>query len=259
MKSFYLTAVIDAVFTSIASFIMLLILFSYFIPHPYNVILSGVIALLLSLFAFKHQVKKGKKRGDNIILNKKYIDTMTQFCLTPTTELLDLMEKLIKKENLSVERKRGGLFIKDKKVFIFIKFTFDGINKTDVVKYFNRITQKEKAVILSNEFSVSVREFADRFNGKVILIDGRLIFERLTHHQMLPENKYTILNKQVAKPKILTNLNNKKRAKSFFTFGLIFLGMSYFAPIKIYYLIVGGLMLIFSLVLRLYGKTEYTA
>lgn len=258
MKSFYIPAVIDAIFTSIASFIILLILFSYFVPHPFNVILSGVIALLLSLFAYKYQIKKGKKRGDDIILNKKYLDTMAQFCLTPTTELLDLVENLAKKENLVVERKKGGIFLKEKNIFVFIKFTFDGINKTDVVKYFNRVTQKEKVVILSNEFSDSVREFAERFNGKIILIDGRLLYKRLAYHQMLPENRYTILNKQVAKPKILANLNNKKRAKSFFTFGLIFLGMSYFAPIKLFYLIVGGLMIITSLVLRLYGKTEYT-
>lgn len=256
MKSFYFTAVADSFFTSVASFFVLLVVSSSFIPYPITLIFSGSFAIIFGLFAFKNQVKKGKQKGLDLLSNKKFTDAMTQLNLMPVSEGLEITEKLLKKENFSVERKRGGIAIKEKGVIVFFKFGFDQLTKTDVVKYFNRITNKEKAVILSQDFSKDVCDFAKRFNGKIILISGKEFFEALIKHDLLPPNKYELLNKNGEKPNLFKNLTDKKRAKSFLSFGLIFLGFSYFAPIKTYYVVVGAIMLCFSLYLRLFGKSN---
>ena len=256
MKSFYFTAIADSIFTSIAGFFILLIISANFIPYPIPIVFSGCFSIILGLFAFKNQIKKGKQRGLDVINDKQYNDAMTQLNLMPVSEGLEIIENLLKKENFLPERKRGGIAIKEKSVVVFFKFGFDSPTKTDVVKYFNRITNKEKAVVLSQDFSKEVLDFADRFNGRIILIDGKTLFEKLKAHSLIPQNKYEILDKEKPKPNFIKALTDKKRAKSFFSFGLIFLGFSYFVPIKTYYVIVGALMLCYSLYLRLFGKSN---
>ena len=48
----------------------------------------------------------------------------------------------------------------------------------------------------------------------------------------------------------------RKNAKKFIAFGLIFIFLSFFVPIKLYYLIVGGLMLVYATTLLFFGKKE---
>ena len=259
MKSFIVTAIADSFFTCVASFFILLIFSAYFIPYPITLVFSGSFSLIFGLFAFKNQIKKGKQRGINLLHDKEFNDAMTQLNLMPVSEGLEIVENLLKKENFSTERKRGGVAIKEKGVVVFFKFGFDPLSKTDVVKYFNRITNKEKALLLAQDFSSDVSDFADRFNGRIILVNGKTFFEKLQKHQLVPQNKYELLNKKDARPNLFKALNDKKRAKSFLSFGLIFLGFSYFAPIKTYYVIVGAIMLCYALYLRLFGKINKPA
>ena len=49
---------------------------------------------------------------------------------------------------------------------------------------------------------------------------------------------------------------NKKNAKKFIAFGLFFVLSSFFVPIKLYYLIMGGIMILFALTLWFFSKSE---
>ena len=145
------------------------------------------------------------------------------------------------------------MFILEKNTTAFFLFRFDGVSKTDVVKCFNKIGKNQKAEIYSENFSDEVTAFATRFGGKIILTDGRQAFTLLEKHDLLPTEK---LDRDEEEKKRLdfTRLLDKKRAKSYLAFGLIFTLLSYFAPIKGYYLVFGVAFLILALFLRLFGK-----
>ena len=71
-----------------------------------------------------------------------------------------------------------------------------------------------------------------------------------------PPEKYLLLDENT-KPRFnLSAFLRKKNAKNFLVFGIVFSVMSFFVPLKIYYLLWGSVFLVLSLVTRLYGREE---
>ena len=147
------------------------------------------------------------------------------------------------------------MFITEKNTTAFFFFRFDGVSKTDIVKCFNKIGKNQKAEIYSENFTDEIKAFAARFGGKIILTDGREAFNLLEKHDLLPKSKIDLDEENGTKRFDFSRLLDKKRAKSYLAFGLLFTLLSYFAPIKGYYLIFGVAFLILALILRLFGKS----
>ena len=125
--------------------------------------------------------------------------------------------------------------------------------KSDVVKAYNLKTNGETAYLLAETFSTDVISFASRFKG-VTLVDGKALFEFLKENQTLPETKFKLDKPKLKFISAIKSLLSRKRAKTFALFGIIFLLSSPFVPIKLYYVIVGAVFLIFSLACLLFGK-----
>ena len=161
---------------------------------------------------------------------------------------------MLKKLNYKPERKKGGVFIKDKSVALFPLFGFNQTGKSQIVKVFNSISRGEVGYILSETFSDDAFSFAERFDGAIVLVKPDQIFSFLKKHDSLPPEKYQVLKKKRKKFAILKNLALKKKAKPFFWFGVLFLLYSFFVPLKLYYVIFGCIFLILSIILRAFGK-----
>ena len=69
MKSFYFTAVADSFFTSIASFFVLLVVSSYFIPYPITLIFSGSFAIIFGDWDTTEN-PKDRNRNKNVFANR---------------------------------------------------------------------------------------------------------------------------------------------------------------------------------------------
>ncbi len=252
----YTAIILDTLFTAGASFLLSIVFLSYFLRPPFLILFSVILALLFTLLFFKLGVQKNQKLKLSKAEKKEKEFMLNQLKLYTKTEQNDFFEKLLKTFDKEVERKRGGIFIKNTDFAVFSFFSFDPIRKSDIVKVFNSITKNQKAVIFAETFSEEIKNFADRFEGRIITVDGNELFIKLKEKEFLPKEKHTFSEKKQFDFSILKNLLKKKKAKNFSLFGFTFILMSYFAPFKTYYIVCGTLFLIYSLFLRLYGKDD---
>ena len=254
-----LTAIIlDTFFIAFGGFLLLIVFLSYYFRPPLSILFSVILSLLFTLLYLKLSLDKNQKQKLSKEEKKQKEFILNQLKLYTKTEQNDFFENLIKTFNKEVERKKGGLFIKNTDYAVFSFFSFDAIKKSDIVKVFNSISKSQKAIILSENFSEEIKNFADRFDGRISTVDGNELFIKLKEKEFLPKEKLSFPEKKPFDFSPLQNLLKKKKAKNFLLFGFLFILMSYFAPFKTYYIVSGSLFLIYSLILRIYGKKETT-
>ena len=249
-----LSFISDILFYSFAFFFLSFVIINYFVKRPFSFVLSATLALLLTLLFAKLSVNKSKKKEISAKEQKLYASVMTELNLLPEQKTTELFATLFRAQGYEVKPKRGGLFIPERNVLSFTVFGYETVTKAYIVKVFNRLSNGEKAEIYSENFSAEISAFSMLFNGKIVLKDGKEIFGLLKEYSLLP-NTDRSLSAPIAKKIDFPAFLDKKRAKNYLVFGLSFVILSYFVPIKIYYLAFGVFFLVFSLILRFFGKT----
>ena len=155
--------------------------------------------------------------------------------------------------NKKTEKRKDGIFLLDKKTLVILRFGYLEVTKADVVKAFNLIKKDQAVEIYSDEFSSGVKEFASRFVN-VYLKDANDTVKLLKDGEVLDQIENLPVEQQNTRPNFTKNVFNKKRAKTFFGFGIFFLLSSLIAPLKTYYVVSGCLMLVFSLLCIFFGN-----
>ncbi len=255
MKKFSLSFVSDCIFIAFAGFILALFIMNYFMPAPYKFIAAGTFAALLTLLGVKVLYGKRKNKYTKSCDDAEYSRFILQMQLMTDAERAACIMKVAERTGEAVQKKKDYFYFPDKKTVLILRFGFTETTKADIVKAFNLVYEKGEAIIASEKFNAETENFAKRFGGKIKLADGKKLFAVLKAADALPPEKYNI-DAPNDKRRALINLLDKKRAKNYFVFGVIFLAMSYFVPIKIYYVICGSIMLIMALTLKFFGKTE---
>lgn len=249
----YLPLAIDTAFYFTAGFFLFFIPVNFYLPRPASYVFSATLAIIFTLFTVKLSFKRKNKKFLSAEKEKKFNSVMVKLNLADEKYAADLFDAAFRAEGFLTEKKRDGVYIPEKNTTAFFRFGFDGVTKTDVVKCFNKILKSQKAEIYAENFSEEVKVFAARFGGKIILTDGRAAYSLLEKHGLLPKKDFTIDNEKKSGFDF-SRLLDKKRAKNYFVFGLLFVFLSYIAPIKGYYLVFGAVFLIFALILKLFGK-----
>ena len=242
----------DGIGVFVGLFVLAIILLNYFIPYPYTVIISICTSAILTVFAVKRMTFTRGKKHKQTAEKKKNAKIVTALNLMKKQDLDKLLLKAL--EVSDQKSINGGFYSKEKNKGYLFKFGFEKPSKADVVKAFN--IGGESAEIYADTFDKEVQEFTERFNGKVILLDGIKTANLLSQKNLLPSEDYCNFYTENRKPILKKELLYKKNAKKFLIFGVTFCLFSFFAPIKIYYLISGGLMISYSIFLMLYGKEK---
>ena len=246
--------VIDVIFTAFISFILYFILLNYFFAHTFALGVSATLCALTALFSFKFLYDKNIKIKLSKAQKKQLESVISQLNLYSPTEQNDLFERAVKKLGYTTQRKKGLIFIHEENCALYLRFGFDGVNKTDIVKAFNAVKSDQLVYVFSEKFSPEVQSFANRFDGRIMTVSAEETYKFLSENDCLPKEKFSFTQKKNTTVKLLKNLFYKKHARRFALFGIIFLFTSYFTPIKLYYLIFGSLFLSFALLCRLFGK-----
>lgn len=248
--------VIDVIFTAFISFILYFILFNYFAIRPLALGISITLSALTALFAFKILYDKNTKARLSRAEKRQLEIMVSQLNLYSATEQNDLFERALKKQGFTVQRKKGLLFIKEENCALYLRFGFDGVSKTDIVKAFNAVKSDQLIYIFAEKFSPEVQSFANRFDGRILTVCADGAYKFLSENDCLPKEKFSFAQKKPNFLSAVKNLFNKKHAKKFALFGTVFLFTSYFTPIKLYYIIFGALFLSFAILCRLFGKNS---
>lgn len=256
MKKSLPVIISDTSFLTFVSFILSFVLFDYLSKKPYSLVFSACFSLLTALLFFKIFTSRAKKKNFAKNRREKISSVFYRLCFETKEKNTLRFMRALQKRGFATERKKGGIYLKNEKTTVFIKFGFDSVNKTDVVKAFNNISENEKAVITAEYFTDEIKDFSRLFGDRIILIDGEKVFNLLEATGELPpplEKKLPELGVNPVKRKF-GNFLSKKSAKKFLLFGTIFLLTSFFVPLKLYYVISGVVMLIFSAICLLFGK-----
>lgn len=255
MKTYFLS-VLDSTWTAFLGFLTTFILLNFYIEKPFSIIFSACIAIPLYLIAFqkiknKEVVKKADREKNKQIENLVYT-----LSLLDKNKLLNLFEKAIIRFGEKTLKRKDGIFIYAKPVAVFPIFSFDGIRKTDVVRVFNSIPKSHKAYILGDKINKELEDFILRFDNRIEFVDAKKVYNFLEQTLCLPKETKTVKKKSFSFSEFLSKLFKKQYSKKYFFFGIIFLLMSYFVPIKFYYVCCGSIFLTLSLFCRLFSKNE---
>ena len=242
----------DVLFMGFISLLLSLVVFNYFLPYPYQLLVSILVSLLCILIYYH----LSRQKQNHLKLKKtekvEYEKLISHLNFSTLEQQVSVVEVAVKKHGLLTEKHQGSLNIKDKFITVFCRFGFDKVSKSDIVRAFNMLSKNHKAFILAETFDQDVIDFAKRFDGRIILVDGKTLYRYLKEHDCMP---LPVNAKPEPKNKgDFKNLLDKRKAKNFLLFGTSFLFLSYFAPIKTYYVVCGCIFLIYSLILRFFGK-----
>lgn len=259
MKKLSLPVITDTVFTFIISFLFSLVIANYFLKFPVQIVFALTVSLTASLIALKIFITRKAKKDVRITDQREYCDVMTRLDFMTKPEIASLFSLALSKKGLTVENKRKYLQIPQKKLLVFFFFGFVSVEKKDIVLIFNSLPKDYSASIVSEDFSIEIKSFAQRFDGKFRLTDGKSVYSFLKETGCLPTNSVPLSAETTPSQRrknSITNLINKKRAKNYLVFGISFMLLSYFVPIKTYYVVCGSIMLIIALFVRFFGKTS---
>lgn len=260
MKTLTFSLVSDWIFSAVTAFLLSFVVLNYFISRAFSFLYAAVFACLFCLLVIKITLKRREKT----VLRKKdekiFRDTFDSLEFMEESETLDYFKSVFQKNGVAAEKENGCLVLPEKKERVFLRLSFSPPAKIDAVRAFNSIKKDETAVFFCNEpVPPDVETFFARFGDKIRLKTSKEVFEEIKKSELFPPIKVPLQKEKQSVGKKFRVILSKKKAKTFFRFGLAFLVLSVFAPLKTYYVICGAVALVYSLVLRFFGANESRA
>ena len=249
MKKQLFLRISDSIFLSFIGFLISLIIFRNFTPKNYSLIFAFLFSLLIFLFFFKFFGKKQLNKNKAIAFEKDLNEVLNGLCFTDSKEAFSLLSAFAN----SSERKKGGVYNAKTKTLHLALFSFEGVNKTAIVKAYNKINKNEKVIIYSPFYDDLISPFINLF-PQITVIHSHKLYNLMQSLNLLEKAKRVKLESPENKRATFKGFFNKKRAKNYFFFGATFLLLSFIVPLKLYYTVCGVVFLIFSVCCKFFGK-----
>lgn len=251
MKKTLFTIISDTLFCFIISFV-LAFTFVKKITYPYSLILAISISAVFSLIIFALLKRKRIKNYNIKIDNKEMEKACFYMSILQKNQLINLFVSAYNNTNYAPIRQENFISLSngDK---VFLCFSPDGLKKSDVVRCFNQLNKEEKGTIYYFSANNDVLAYAKNFK-RIVLLDKISAYAFLTKNKVYPKENQEISS--IVRGAKLSNLFIKKHAKKHFLFGVSFYFLSFISLLKTYYLIVGTIFLIFSMICLILGNAE---
>lgn len=245
----------DLIFLFASAFLITLALSGWVMPRVPGFLTAFAVAGIATLLTYR-----GKTRRENRFALKKKDERAAealavQMNFNSLAENLAILETAAKKADLSVKREKTALRISDKKLVLFPRFSFDGVTKAEIALAFTALAEEETAVVISAGFPDEIKKFTRRFNGKVRLADGAVLFAKLKEQDALPPITRTFTPKKRTAAEWLQLVFLKSSSRGYFTAGAMLLILSFIVPYHFYYVISGTVLTLFALFLRFFGRS----
>ena len=256
MKKFDLPLILDIVFLFFAGlFISFTVLRYYLDSLSFVITISLLFSVMITAVGFKFMQKK---HGSTILKKEELTKKKEAFfnlAFYNENELNSYFLKLFTKNGLKAENTKNGILLEEKGLIVKFAFKLTMLSCDDFV---NIVKDTDKTVLLLTDTAQSdVFSYAKKINTKIVT--GENLFLIMKKNELYPEIKFKLTAKeQIVKKRINIDLTRKK-AKNFFVFGIMLLLFSFVVAFPIYYLIMGNLLIITSVILRFYGKQPENA
>ena len=254
MKKSYIPVIFDTAFFSFSVFLFFLSLIFRAVKSPFSYIFSALISSLFAVLVFgfltrrKNKTETKKKEKEIIEQNLFHLSFMKK------SETVALFNKAFINSGKPFIKVGSVFRLPEENTAYSVVFSADGVKKSDVVKLYNALKQNEKGKIFCAFYSRETEEFCARFNGRIILEKADKTYGFLKNNDALPQLEFAPPTK---KKKVgLKIILNKKKAKNYLVFGLIFTVMSFIVRYKFYYIAAGCFFLILAAITVVFGKSK---
>jgi len=243
-----LAIILDNIFISIISFIVLSLWLNKYIKNAiYSLIISIILSILLFIILFKHSLKK-----HNILTLKNKDLKFAEKCFeellfTNQKSTISYFEKLLNASHI-----KNNIFSNEKSYFyVNVKLPLTNIDFVIANEFYLENDKGKPLIFICKNTDKS---FDDLNNSSPISFNTYTsieLFSLMKETNIFPidinTNKKSTLNIKKLRNKFSTSLN-RKQFKNFLISGLSLIILSIFIPYSYYYLFFGSLLLIFSII-----------
>lgn len=243
---------IDIMLTYLIFFVLF---YSWINFYRKSMLASFVLASLLAFFVvfllFYVKAKKDNKKNLSFKQREKITNSITQLKFLPTQKLIDYFYQNISKTE---KAKKHCYFVEtDSKVIypFFAKTTLDADSFTQIYTKF--CAYHKEIVILCENVAKDTSNLANLIqNKKITIFDAENTYNQFVKkYQTIPESVIFSKPKKLALKELFCYMIQKERTRNYFLMGLVLIVSSFFVLFKIYYLIVGSILLCMALLTRL--------
>ena len=257
MNKFKLSTLIDTFFIFFASLFFFYALFlynakSYFLATTLSVLLSVIISTtFLVITLLKSEAKFLKDTEQNLIKAFNY-----RLFIMPIKDILQLLESYYSKQNKKLKILENSIILENENINIVPVIKPEEVCLSDIIKVYTNSNSADKIIIIGARFNDNTETFIEELSLNITILSTNELYFNLKNYNLLPEN---LEIKPVKKKRLLSVIKGlfvKKHAKRFLFSGAIITATSFFSFYPIYYIVLGGLLLITSVIVRLFGKSQ---
>jgi hypothetical protein len=252
MKKFDLPLILDIIFIFFASlFVSFTVLRYYLDSLTFVTIISFLISFLSVFIGYKLIFRKQK----NIYLKNEELakknEIFFNLAFLSENDLKNYFIKLFLKAEIKAEKTKEGILLTERNQLVRFMFKLTPLNIDDFVATVKSNFNKD-IILITDEVKSEVLSYAKKTEIKIVT--GTNLFLLMKKHDLYPEISFTVkANEKIVKRRFNIELTRKK-AKNFLLFGSVLLLFSMFVAFPIYYLVMGNILIITSVILRFYGK-----
>lgn len=240
--------IIDKILTIICLFIPSYLLLNFLTDNiAVKIALSCLISILgLAIISLWHKVNSKRINYKNFEL---YVN------VHGADYIYDKLLKVF--ENMQFER-QGDYLISPQKVMIIASVKFGSVSPDEVIKH-NRTALSngaEKCYLIAKELPKNAALAIFNFAPKLKFIPLKIVYKLLKSHGLLSEKMHIALGKLNYSPSIFDVVFSKNNLKKFLFVAVILLLFSFIIPFKIYYIVLGGINIVFAVICLVRGKTN---
>lgn len=253
MSKFKFINIIDAIFLTIATLLIIFAWLQYFLK---NIVLSLLLSLIISiaiimLVRFFYN-KKYKAKQNALTFNKELTSFKLAIQTMSNTKLISLIKKLVP-PSCTTSTKKGDIY-----------FTKNGISNIITFYYSAELTDTKLLDILKNKSAENITIFCSSYtkeakfissafkDRKITLINLEQLFEIFNQKNIkINTTNIDLTTNKVSLKEILKASISKEKSKGYFISGLILLFTSIIIPYKVYYVVISTILISLSLICRL--------
>lgn len=259
MSKFKVVNLIDKLFVSTCIFLIIFAWINFYIHSLWATFFLSLIFSFSCVYVLYFIIERKQTKNQSIKHNEENInEKFLLFKLSPKIKKLELLKKILSVDYQVSLKNTTLTYTKDNKTHLIIIATqFDRLSNNEFLNLLDEnasTTNYDFIDIICNEYSIIRTDiFTDK---KIVLINKEKLFnEYFVRYNTYPENNN--INLSISKLKfkeILKGFFVPSKAKSYFFCGLILVFSSIILPYHAYYVVVGSMLLMFSIICKLMKK-----
>ena len=259
MSKYKIVNLLDKLFVNICIFLIVFAWINFYLRDLWlSFILSLIFSFAIVFVLFYFINRKQTKNLNSIKYNEEMNKNFLAFKLMSQTKKLELIKEILSIDNICELKKNYISFEENNKKHIcFIstnsnEFSFE--NLCEILTNFNTENFDQIDIIVANK---KADLNTDIFKNKAInIIDKKQLYDNyFVKYQKFPntENLKPNLNKLKWKD-IAKNIFLPHKAKAYFFSGLILILSSLILPYHAYYIVIGSMLILFSIICKILPK-----